>query len=435
MSEVVQTNLSPAVPESWRNQYSDIALLRTANGQDWLYGVDKETGAKTRLSWQDLETSVEENYGFKPESWDSESYNADPEYWQQRIENGLLKTESYGKPDNASDELEDLKNTIESLRGQLDGALARVSRLEEVKSKNERLTALNSAQAQRISELETRLADLGGAVSESRTDQSAVAAREPALETAEIDEKTNAETSGLTNRWNRLTGWLGAKTLGAQASLHNGMYNITDRQGRREVVLEQVTTTEVVDGYADYERRRGRNILLGAIGAVALAGAAYWLGTKHGHDVNNYATTSSDGEITTLKSQVNNLNEHLTEMQSTITAQHAHAHAHELQAISGLQHQVGQLRTQEALEHAGSQGSYAGHNGSYSLDNWTWSVAHHYRPGNETELMARALKQYGHGAHLATINGTTQIALGSGRVVNLSEMRQINAIVTKLSTS
>jgi len=105
----------------------------------------------------------------------------------------------------------------------------------------------------------------------------------PAIEPANTESK-----EGFRTRWNRLTGRLGSFMLGRQAAVHNGVYSYVDRRGRKVVVDE-----EVVDGYPESNRRAGAYALIGAIGAVALVGIAYWLGTR-GHNGPDIVQIDSD---------------------------------------------------------------------------------------------------------------------------------------------
>ncbi|MBX4201693.1 hypothetical protein KW803_02265 [Candidatus Saccharibacteria bacterium] len=196
-------------------------------------------------------------------------------------------------------------------------------------------------------------------------------------------QEVGEETSGVTNRWNRLTGWLGAKTLGAQAAIYSAPFTVADLQSGRQMTVERVTT-ETVDGYEDYERRRGRNVILAALGVVALAGAAYWLGTKHGHDITEHTNTVSipgtDTDVTVVPPSVNN---DTTDAYSQVSASGAGWDyiAPKGNSVSNLQFYndgIGNHSFAVDLPNGysmpGSPGNYSitAPNGSHIVDNLTW---------------------------------------------------------------
>jgi regulator of replication initiation timing len=102
-------------------------------------------------------------------------------------------------------------------------------------------------------------------------------------ETAEVVETQDTQpevTTGFRNRWNRVTGSIGRYMLGRQAAIHNGVYTLTDREGRRQAFIEEVEEGGTVDGYAYYERRNGARVAAAA-GIAAVGAVLIWEFLEH----------------------------------------------------------------------------------------------------------------------------------------------------------
>lgn len=167
--------------------------------------------------------------------------------------------------------------------------------LKEANSKIDTLEKKIDELGEKLEQLMHRLEDKGDTVAEP-PEADTPEPTEPATEesAATVPENQDAaEESNERRRGNvlhRVTGRVGRAVLGTQAKIHNGLYNISDRNGRREVIIEEVRDEKTIGGYTEHERRRGAAALIGGaalVGAGVLAGWLIW-GRHGGHDVINH---------------------------------------------------------------------------------------------------------------------------------------------------
>jgi hypothetical protein len=332
MSAEKSTALPDYAPKSWQERFSDWELEPTDDGiGSRLYGIEKETDKRTEVIPHYLEKNINNKFGVElkqevPAIWHKNAEDIPVQvtgikgthegvtyFGVEGSDTGIAETEiEWVKPEKSQATAltnEELTNELSGLHEQIRGM---EETLQTITRQNQELTQRNQELTQRNKMLEALLRANGIAIPgepeatpEAEPTETVSAppmpeAKEPAMavpispETpepaVEAEEAKESPDSERGNAWHRLSGRIGRSILGTQASLHNRLYNLTDRQGRREVIVEEAVDEERVGGYTEQERRAGRAAV---IGGAALAGAGVlvgWLiwGRHGGHDVINH---------------------------------------------------------------------------------------------------------------------------------------------------
>lgn len=429
MASTIESKISYILPDEWRDKYSELTMTLASDNSERYFGLNKDTEEKDPIKGASviIEQAVRDAFGFEPTKLEVEplddypggtwqrQHDANPELWDSRLEAGRLKTQLF----SAEGEIENLERQLEDTRGDI----AKANRdIEQMR------TAFAAEMAETKDEFERQLGVMQSEIDELRE------------QVDNSDDKANPQRAG---RWNRFSGRIGNTLLGYQVKAHNGFHNIVDRNDR--LVVEEVETY----GYPPESERAGAL----AVGSIALAGAGVLLGWliwgRHGSHAPNHQLQEiisqnkhQNSELHSLKTEVHHMH-HTLSHDSKIIRENQQDHKvllHNRAVLKQIHEQAHTIQKMERAEESGgfaAAGSETAANtiaGKVSLSDWPWTVAHHYRPGTEMNLISRAMNQYGHGAHFVKVGNTTEIALGNGRIVNLQQMRQINAIIAKLGS-
>lgn len=254
MAEVIAT-LNPEMPKRYE-KLDGIEYVKQKDGTLRVNGILELGDGEEKIVRKILIPEPDTMWGYEPEEY--EKYKEDPEKWEMAREIKRLST----RLANVEQELSRLRTP----EGPPPENLASPS------ADNHTAEQSKPAPAARPEESEPQ-----------------PAAAEEAAADIQV-EPTEPEAQERGNLWHRISGRVGRFVIGSQAAMHNGVYNLADRQGRREVVLEEVRDTETVGGYTEHERRRGAAAIVGGaalVGAGVLAGWLIW-GRHGGHDVINH---------------------------------------------------------------------------------------------------------------------------------------------------
>jgi hypothetical protein len=125
-----------ALPQEWQDNYKDFSIKSKGDNKweqiDTLYGVDKDTGRLTELSWMPYEDAIEEVYGHEARS--REKYNQDPDRYERlfldgyRIGHGTFTKTGFEKVLDVShksleEQVSDLHANMVTLQDRLDRTL------------------------------------------------------------------------------------------------------------------------------------------------------------------------------------------------------------------------------------------------------------------------------------------------------------------------